>query len=102
MNLKIGGILAATMLLASACSLVGTGGHTTKAPHALTSQARYQQAVTWAKCVRTHGAPSWPDPGPQGAFPNDNGSLDKIRSTAGYKTAEVACKNVAPGGGPPD
>jgi hypothetical protein len=98
MNPKISGILAATALLASGCAM----GNHHKAPGAQTTQARYQQAVTWAKCIRTHGAPSWPDPGPGGAFPNDNGSLDKIRSTTGYKTADAACKNVAPGGGPPD
>jgi hypothetical protein len=49
--------------------------------------------------MRSHGDPSWPDPGPGGAFPNNGGSLD--RSSAAYKTAAAACKNLEPAGAPP-
>jgi len=98
MNLKISGILTGTVLLASACGIGGIGGHHTKA---VAGQSQYQRAVAYAKCMRSHGVPSWPDPGPQGGFPNDNGSLTKLRSTAAFKTAEAACKSSAPDA-PPD
>lgn len=101
MNLKLIGVLAATIALAPACGYLH---HSEKAqaPQPMTSQARYQAAVAWAKCMRTHGAPSWPDPGPGGGFPNENGSLNKIRNTAGFKTAQAACKSIAPNDNAPD
>jgi hypothetical protein len=49
--------------------------------------------------MRSHGDPAWPDPGPQGAFPNNNGGLD--RSSAAYKAAANACKGLAPTAGIP-
>ena len=58
----------------------------------------YQQAVAFAKCMRTHGDPSFPDPGPEGAFPNDNGSLKK--DSPQFKTAAAACKKFEPGSPP--
>jgi len=58
----------------------------------------YQQAVAFAKCMRTHGDPSFPDPGPEGAFPNENGSLNK--DSPQFKTAAAACKKLEPGAPP--
>lgn len=94
MNARLGGLVACLALLTAAC------GHPAKATH---TQAKgtspYQQAVAFAACMRTHGDPSFPDPGPDGAFPNDNGSLDK--SSPRFKKAAAACKDLEPGG-PPD
>jgi hypothetical protein len=89
------GVLAASLvsaaLLAAAC-----GGSPTSSA---STESRYQQAVAYSKCMRSHGDPAWPDPGPQGAFPNNNGSLD--RSSAAYKAAANACKGLAPTAGIP-
>lgn len=95
------GLGAAACLLTSACDAFTTGGSHLPAPqqanHA--GKSTYQQAVAFAKCMRAHGDPSWPDPGPQGAFPNDNGSLDK--SSPQYKKAHTACRELEPGGPDP-
>jgi hypothetical protein len=92
------GILAAALagigLLAAACS----GGHHEQAPGAQSTKSHFQQAVDFSKCMRSHGDPAFPDPGPDGAFPNDNGSLNKNSSQ--FKTAQAACKNLEPGEGP--
>jgi hypothetical protein len=92
MNARICGVLVGTALFAASCGggPSNSGGQTT--------QQRYQQAVAFSECMRSHGDPSWPDPGPGGAFPNNNGSLDK--SSAAFKTAQAACKNLEPNSGP--
>lgn len=90
------GILAGIGLLAAACG--GGVGHHSQAPGAQSTGSYYQQAVTFSKCMRSHGDPAFPDPGPEGAFPNNNGSLDKNSSQ--FKTAQAACKNLEPGDPP--
>ena len=87
------GVLAGIGLLAAAC---GTGGHHERA--AGSTKSVHQQAVAYSQCMRSHGDPSWPDPGPGGAFPNNNGSLDK--TSPQFKKADAACKKLAPGDGP--
>jgi hypothetical protein len=88
--------LAGTTLLAAAC------GHSVRPSGAANGQpggaSTYQQAVAFSKCMRSHGDPAWPDPGPEGAFANDNGSLDK--SSPQFKKAAAACKKLEPGGPP--
>lgn len=86
-------ILAGIGLLATAC---GVGGHHERAPGGRSTQSAYQQALAFSQCMRSHGDPAWPDPGGDGAFPNDNGSLDK--SSPQFKKASAACKNLQPGG----
>jgi hypothetical protein len=49
--------------------------------------------------MRTHGDPSFPDPGPDGGFPNNNGSLRK--NSPQFKKASAACKGKQPQGAPP-
>lgn len=56
----------------------------------------YQQAVAFSKCMRSNGDPSFPDPGPGGAFPNENGSLH--RDSPQFKKAAAACKKLEPAG----
>lgn len=85
-------------LLAAGCGGGRDKGHE-QAPVATSTADAYRQAVAFARCMRAHGDPAWPDPGPGGAFPNDNGSLDK--SSPRYKKASAACRNLAPAGPPP-
>lgn len=49
--------------------------------------------VTWARCMRSHGLPSFPDPNGQGVF--DRSKFDE-NSTA-FQTASNACKSLRPG-----
>jgi hypothetical protein len=85
--------LAGTALFGAAC-----GG---KTPAAVPQQtaSRYQQAVAYAKCMRSHGDPAWPDPNSNGMFGNNNGSLDE--SSAAYQAANKICAKLGPGSNAP-
>lgn len=97
------GILA--VALAGICLLAGACGDSPDKERVGGSNGqvgaadRYKQALAFSKCMRSHGDPSFPDPGPGGAFPNDNGSLDK--SSPQFKKAQAACKDFELGGPPP-
>jgi hypothetical protein len=54
--------LAVTALLACACG--GGGSPTATGTH----QTRLQQALAYARCMRSHGAPNYPDPNSSGVF----------------------------------
>ncbi|MDN3352834.1 hypothetical protein [Actinomadura sp. DC4] len=94
MNMRILAAVGGLALLTGACGHAGE--HEAAGPSK--GASTYEQAVAFAKCMRTHGDPSWPDPGPDGAFPNNNGSLDK--SSSRFKTASAACKKLEPGSPP--
>jgi len=57
----------------------------------------YAQALTYAKCVRTHGVPLWP-------VPNSSGQFNKSELTPGHlgvsgveaATAQRACRSLQP------
>ena len=70
----------------------GSGGNNTA--------ANAQKAVKFAKCMRSNGVSEFPDPGASGKLTIDavvNGSsLDP--STATFKQAISACKNLEPAG----
>jgi hypothetical protein len=91
MNARTGAVMVGIALLAAGC---GSKGHVTSG---LTTQQRYQQAVAFSQCMRSHGAPNFPDPGPGGAFPVTPGS---DRSSAAFKAAQAACKSKEPNGPP--
>jgi hypothetical protein len=88
------GFLAAAMtgiaLLAAAC---GSGSPTTTGSPAKES-ATYQQALTFTRCLRTHGEPTWPDPTSQGNF---NISQIDIRSPS-YMRSFSDCAFLRPAG----
>ncbi len=50
--------------------------------------------VRWARCLRSHGVPSFPDPNKQGAF--DSAKFDS--SSPAFQTASEACKSLQPSG----
>jgi hypothetical protein len=53
--------------------------------------------VRWARCVRSHGLPNFPDPDAQGAF--DSSRFDE--SSPAFQTASNACKSLQPAGPTP-
>jgi len=59
-------------------------------------QARFQQLVRLAACLRQHGVPNWPDPDPDGSFPLPPSLLTKSPSWA---QATKACSRLMPSGG---
>jgi hypothetical protein len=47
--------------------------------------------VKWARCMRSHGLPSFPDPNGQGAF--DSSKFDE--SSPAFQSASKACQSLA-------
>jgi hypothetical protein len=76
---------AGIALLAAAC----TGGGGSPA----TGSSAFQEALAYAKCMRSHGAPSWPDPNDQGQFFKTAADSAKFRAPA---SAYQACAHVLP------
>jgi hypothetical protein len=50
----------------------------------------------WARCMRSHGLPSFPDPNGQGAF--DRNKFDE--SSPAFQTASNACRSLKAAVGP--
>jgi hypothetical protein len=92
--------MAAVAVLATAC---GTSSAPSTATVATTGSAAFTQLVALAHCMRSHGAPNFPDPSPSGFHltmtPNGpKGSIDIDSSQ--IRTAYGACRHLLPGGGP--
>jgi hypothetical protein len=83
--------LAGVALLAAAC---GNGGSSADSSAAGGSKA-YQQALAFARCMRSHGEPGWPDPTSNGAFSTSGIDLNSPQ----FSLASSACKDLRPTGG---
>jgi hypothetical protein len=64
-----------------------------QAPAPLSSQ-RIAAEVRWARCMRSHGLPRFPDPNSQGAF--DSSKFGE--NSPAFQTASKACKSEQPTG----
>jgi len=73
-----------------ACRSLLPGGE--QAP-ALSAQ-KLAAELKWARCMRSHGLPGFPDPNAQGAF--DSSRFDD--SSAAFQTASETCKALQPTG----
>ena len=59
-------------------------------------QAKFQQLVKFAECMRQHGVPNWPDPDPDGSF----GLPPSLQTkTPDDGRASAACQRYLPSGG---
>lgn len=91
-GLRRAGVLAAAVagiaLLASAC---GGGSPAAAGPSA------YKKALAYARCMRSHGEPGWPDPTSQGTFVATG--IDVASNQA--KQAHFACEDLLPNDGLP-
>ena len=77
-----------------ACRGLLPGGGTAPAP---LSAERIAGELTWARCMRAHGLPGFPDPNSQGAF--DSSRFDE--NSPAFQTASSACKSREPTGPTP-
>ena len=88
------GVLAAgaagIVLLAAAC-----GGGSAGSAGSL-GGSKLQVAIGYAKCIRSHGAPNWPDPNSQGQFLKTKTNAPDFRAPA---SAYRACLHLLPNGG---
>jgi hypothetical protein len=86
-------------LLAAACGSSGSGGPPVASISSLPSASATSSggsgtasALAYARCMRAHGMPDWPDPDANGNFKPS--SLDP--NSAAYKAANNACKSLLP------
>jgi hypothetical protein len=95
------GMLATTAagvtVLAAACGGAGPAGPSTPHPPG------YQQYHEYSRCMRSHGAPFWPEPSPvpQGVWDNPDTYKVTPRILAqehgpGWQAALTACQKLAP------
>jgi hypothetical protein len=89
--------LAATALLAAACSGGTNSNGASTASHSVPDTQ--QQALAYAECIRAHGDPGFPDPkqGPGGAwlYPVTPQTQQDFTGPA-FKAAQRACKKLQP------
>jgi hypothetical protein len=86
---------AVLALLAAACSSPSSDG-SAGSPHA-ESSASPPSAVSYSRCMRSHGVPDFPDPGTSGRF--DKAALAQLAaSNSQYQTASQTCGHLLPGG----
>jgi hypothetical protein len=77
---------AGIALLATAC---GGGGSSSVAG----GSPNFQKALAYAVCMRSHGAPDWPDPNNQGQFFKTRANSGKFSAPA---SAYTACVHLLP------
>jgi len=102
---QAGGLAAAVVAIAVVGIAVltvacGSGG---SGPAAPSHPAGYRQYHAYSQCMRSHGAPFWPEPSevPQGVWDNPNTYDITPRILAaehgpGWQAALMACRKVAP------
>jgi hypothetical protein len=81
---------AGIVLLAAAC-----GGGSASSAGSL-GRSNLQIAIDYAKCMRSHGAPNWPDPNSQGQFLKTKTNSADFQAPA---SAYNACVHLLPNGG---
>jgi hypothetical protein len=79
---------ASIALLAAAC---GGGGNSSAAG----GSSNLQEALAYAKCMRSHGAPNWPDPNSQGQFKTTANRAEFHAPASAYQ----ACVHLLPAHG---
>lgn len=64
------------------------------------ASTRQDGAAAFSTCMRAHGVPSYPDPGPGGVLPKK--TLQELRVGASvFQSAQSACIHLVPNGGRP-
>jgi len=111
---ELAGALVGLVLLAAACSSGSTGpgvaslGSTTAsatlpaASQGGVGSANYNDAVAYARCMRTHGVPNMPDPNAKGEFLSYHGKLNGEvvnPNSAQFAAADKACRHLLANGG---
>jgi hypothetical protein len=95
-------VVATAAVLAAGCGSGSSPGVANSASSTTSATATTQNAaLAFARCLRAHGLPNWPDPTSNGYF-----DKSKLRQT-GYSVSQVRavelgpCKNVVPNSGGP-
>lgn len=91
--------IAAFPLLAAGCGGGGSPGVASVASSAAATATAHTGAVAFARCMRSHGVPNWPDPTSSGVF--DKSKLRQLGVSPSRVRAleEGACNHLLPNGG---
>jgi hypothetical protein len=81
---------AAIAMLAAACGSGSAGSA------GASGRSNLQVAIGYANCMRSHGAPNWPDPNSQGQFVKTKTNTADFQAPA---SAYQACLHLLPNGG---
>lgn len=100
---------AGLVLLAAACggsrgSHVAQLGTSTTRSRSASRGSTYDQALAYARCIRTHGVRLWPDPESDGVFAKSKLTPQQLGvGTSQVGAAQRACKSLLPSypAGPP-
>jgi hypothetical protein len=88
--------LAAAAMIAACGSNSPSGSASSGSAGAGASQTQAQQdGLSFARCMRSHGVSSFPDPSPNGGAFNLSAPGINLSSPA-FKTAQTACKDLEP------
>ena len=87
-------VLAATMIVAAVLPTACTASAAPSSSSAGGSTV-VQKALAFAQCMRSHGAPSWPDPNSQGTFIVNPATNARFKAPL---SARQACHHLLPRG----
>jgi hypothetical protein len=87
------GVLAPRAAVAGAVLALLAAGCGSSSPH---PAAQAHSAVAFARCMRSHGVPNFPDPLGNGRFPSFRAGVSKQVSSA----ADSTCRHLLPSGPP--
>jgi hypothetical protein len=88
--------LVGLVLLAAAC---GASPGASSSPSASTASAGFSTRLAFARCVRAHGVPTYPDPYGNGLEPP--GTKELFIGNSRFRPAVSACRHLLPNGGHP-
>lgn len=90
----VGAMLAILgIVVLAGCSSSGTTGASADS----STSTAYQKALAYARCIRAHGIPDYPDPNSSGQFVIQNGaSAPSNESKAVANAAMKACQSLLP------
>ena len=93
--------LVAAFGMALAITACGSSGHSTStSAGGRQTQAQVQAAFRFARCMRSHGVPGFPDPTTRAFKFALTPSSGNARSPS-FRSAVTACRHLLPDGGPP-
>jgi hypothetical protein len=101
------GLMALPLLTAVACLAACSGGSAspgvaavgtpTVSASATSTLSSYQRSLAFAKCIRAHGVPSFPDPQQSGGGISIGSGSGYNPSSPAFQAALTACESLSPG-----
>jgi hypothetical protein len=87
-----------TTVLAVCCAAGAAACGSSSAAGSSAAKPGRSQFVAFSVCMRSHGVPNFPDPGPNGLQITPSSGVNP--RSPGFQAAQQACQKLLPGGGP--